>query len=74
MAKVTADETIRSLFSIGMYDFYPKNGWPNVSFKYEKLDFTEVMKIRREGIGRVTSRPLSICQRNSSATGMLPDM
>jgi hypothetical protein len=46
MAKVAADETIRSLFAHGMYDFYIKNGWPNVPFKYEKLDFTEVMKIR----------------------------
>jgi hypothetical protein len=46
LAKIAADETIRSLFAHGMYEFYIKNGSPNVAFKYERLDFAEVMKIR----------------------------
>jgi hypothetical protein len=44
--KIAADETIRSLFSHGMYEFYIQNGWPNAPFNYVKLDFVEVMKQR----------------------------
>ena len=46
LAKIAADETIRSLFAHGMYEFYIKNGWPNVPFNYDQLDFVQVMKIR----------------------------
>jgi hypothetical protein len=42
--KIAADETIKSLFAHGMYEFYIKNGLPNVPFKYAKLDFVEFMK------------------------------
>ncbi len=44
ISKIAADETIRSLFAHGMYEFYINNGWPNAPFKYNKLDFIEVMK------------------------------
>ena len=44
--KIAADETIRSLFAHGMYEFYIQNGWPNAPFNYAKLDFVEVMKQR----------------------------
>jgi hypothetical protein len=44
--KIAADETIRSLFAHGMYEFYIKNGLPNVPFKYGKPDFVELMKQR----------------------------
>jgi hypothetical protein len=46
IVKIAADETIRSLFDHGMYEFYLMNGWPNVTFKYQKLDFVQVMKER----------------------------
>lgn len=46
LAKIVEDDTIRSLFAHGMYEFYIKNGWPNVPFKYNRVDFVEVMKIR----------------------------
>lgn len=46
LVKIVSDDTIRSLFAHGMYEFYIKNGWPNVPFKYTKVDFNEVMKIR----------------------------
>jgi hypothetical protein len=44
--KIAGDETIRSLFAHGMYEFYIKNGWPNAPFNYAKLDFVDVMKKR----------------------------
>jgi hypothetical protein len=44
--KIAADETIRSLFAHGMYEFYINNGWPNAPFNYAKLDFVDVMKKR----------------------------
>ena len=46
IAKIAADQTIRSLFAHGMYEFYIKNGWPNVPFGYGKPDFIEIMKAR----------------------------
>jgi hypothetical protein len=46
ISKIAADETIRSLFAHGMYEFYIQNGWPNAPFNYVKLDFVEVMKQR----------------------------
>jgi hypothetical protein len=46
IVKIAADETIRSLFDHGMYEFYINNGWPNLTFNYKKLDFVQVMKER----------------------------
>jgi hypothetical protein len=46
IAKLSADETIRSLLAHGMYEFYIKNGWPNAPFAYAKVDFIELMKDR----------------------------
>jgi hypothetical protein len=46
ISKIAADDTIRSLFAHGMYEFYINNGWPNAPFNYAKLDFVDVMKKR----------------------------
>lgn len=46
IAKIAGDETITSLFAHGMYEFYIKNGWPNAPFKYDQVNFIELMKTR----------------------------
>jgi hypothetical protein len=46
IARLANDDTIRSLFPHGMYDFYLFEGWPHVSFEYNKPDYLGLMKER----------------------------
>jgi hypothetical protein len=46
IAKLAGDETIKSLFKHGIYEFYLLEGWPHVPFAHNKPDFLEMMKSR----------------------------
>jgi hypothetical protein len=46
IARLANDDTIRSLFDHGMYNYYLFEGWPHVPFTYNRPDFIRIMKAR----------------------------